>query len=465
MKPDDEARAHAAALAGLPAMTPVRLAKLLDGFHPVMAWRAVQAGAHPADPDRRFARGAGTTDVDEVWASYRRCGTMVLLPREPGYPSMLLGDPGAPAVLFARGDPTVVEGAARVAIVGTRSATPYGRQVASELASDLAAAGVIVVSGLARGIDGAAHAGALRGGGTASAPPVAVVGTGLDTVYPATNRELWEAVASRGAVLSEAALGTKPHPGVFPARNRIIAALSDVVVVVESHRGGGSLYTAEAAARRSIPVCAVPGSVKSRASQGTNGLLVDGCAPVRDAEDVLVAISLARAAKYESHPELLATQAQTDDERRDSDRLNGVSGPVVDHGGPRPDAASEQVPATAPPPTAPPTAAAPLRRAQANDARTNERPNARSGAPRSRGGRRSDRVPQRRAQIMTQNSPDECAVLDAVDDVPTTFETILIRTDLSVTAAAAACDHLVESGALLAGAGWWSRNLEPVRNC
>ena len=102
--------------------------------------------------------------------------------------------------------------------------------------------------------------------------------------------------------------------------------MSDVVVVVESHYGGGSLYTAEAAARRSIPVCAVPGSVKSRASQGTNGLLVDGCTPVRDAEDVLVAISLARAAKYESHPELLATQSRTDDDRRSSDRLVVVSG-------------------------------------------------------------------------------------------------------------------------------------------
>ena len=132
-------------------MTPVRLAKLLDGFHPVRAWRAVQAGAHPADPDRRFVTAAASTDVEEVWANYGRCRAAVLLPSEPGYPSMLLGDPGAPAVLFARGDPTVVEGAARVAIVGTRSATPYGRQVASELASDLAAAGVIVVSGLARG--------------------------------------------------------------------------------------------------------------------------------------------------------------------------------------------------------------------------------------------------------------------------------------------------------------------------
>jgi len=430
MNLDDEERAYAAALAGLPAMTPVRLAKLLNGFHPVLALKAVQAGAHPADPDRRFARAAGTTDVDEVWASYCRCGVRVLLPSEPGYPTMLLGDPGAPAVLFARGDPTVVEGAARVAVVGTRSATPYGRQVASELASDLAATGVIVVSGLARGIDGAAHAGALRECRAASAPPVAVVGTGLDTVYPATNRELWEAVASRGAILSESALGTKPHPGVFPARNRIIAALSDVVVVVESHRGGGSLYTAEAAARRSIPVCAVPGSVKSRASQGTNGLLVDGCTPVRDAEDVLVAISLARAAKYDSHSELLATQ-RSDEGQSARDRSNGVSGPVVDHA----------VPVGA-----------------------KERTDARSGLPGSGRARRSDGKPQKRAQITVHNSPEECAVWDAVDDVPTAFETILIRTDLSVTAAAAACNHLVETGALLAGSGWWSRNLEPVRN-
>ena len=184
MKADDETRAYAAALAGLPAMTPVRLAKLLDGFDPVVAWKAVQAGAHPADPDRRFASGAATTDVEEVWARYVHSQAKVLLPDESGYPSMLLGDPGAPAVLFARGDPTVLEGRARVAVVGTRSATPYGRQVASELATDLAAAGVIVVSGLARGIDGAAHAGALRGGGDGLAPPVAVVGTGLDTVDP-----------------------------------------------------------------------------------------------------------------------------------------------------------------------------------------------------------------------------------------------------------------------------------------
>ncbi|MGH3421570.1 MAG: DNA-processing protein DprA, partial [Streptosporangiaceae bacterium] len=228
---------------------------------------------------------------------HARLGVHVLLPDHRSYPSALLGDPGAPAVLFALGDPAVMEAGPRVAIVGTRSATHYGRRVASELAGAIAAEGVTVVSGLAAGIDAAAHAGALRAIQPDLAPPAAVVGTGLDVVYPSSNRELWGQVAGRGVVFSESVLGTPPHPGVFPARNRIIAALSDLVVIVESHLRWGALYTAEAAARRSIPVCVVPGSVHSRASAGTNALLVDGCIPVRDADDVLVALSLVRAGK------------------------------------------------------------------------------------------------------------------------------------------------------------------------
>jgi DNA processing protein len=306
-----------------------------------------------------------------------------------GYPSMLVGDPGAPAVLFALGDPTVLEGNPRVAVVGTRSATHYGRQVASELARDLAAEGVVVVSGLARGIDGAAHAGALRTGCRDSTPPVAVVGTGLDVMYPPSNRDLWTQVAARGAVLSESALGTKPHPGVFPARNRIIAALSDVVVVVESHRSGGSLYTADAAARRSIPVCVVPGSVRSRASDGTNALLVDGCTPVRDVTDVLVAVSLARAG---------VEQIRADARLIRQSREPG--GSVID------------------------------------------------GVNRS-GAVRAEANP-------IEHDPAQGAVLAAVDDVPTRFETILIRTGLSIASAATACDQLSEQGSLVAGAGWWS---------
>jgi len=365
--------ACAAALLDLPGMTAVRLARLLDGLGPVLAWSAVGSGTHPGDPGRRFMAAARGIDPSDVAHRYAEARVQVLLPGRAGYPAALVGDPGAPAVLCASGDTSVLEARASVAIVGTRSATPYGTKVASELGRRLAESGVVVVSGLARGIDGAAHSGALAAG-SGAAPPVAVVGTGLDVVYPKENRALWARVAEVGAVLSEAALGTVARPRVFPARNRIIAALSDVVVVVESHWDGGSLYTAEAAARRSIPVCAVPGSVHSRASSGTNQLLVDGCAPVRDADDVLAAVALVRQGR-------------------------GMVGP-----------------------TAP-----------------------------SRG---------RRGEGEVQVGPDDRvqrSVWQAVDDTPTAVATVLLRTDLSLSALTAAGEELVEQGLLIAGAGWWSR--------
>jgi len=150
---------------------------------------------------------------------------------------------------------------------------------------------VAVVSGLALGIDGAAHAGALQSGG---APPVAVVGSGLDVIYPRRNGPLWRQVARRGVVLSEYPLGVSAQPWHFPARNRLIAALADVVVVVESHRAGGALLTAEEALDRDRPVLVVPGSVRSPASEGCHRLLVE-YGPVgvaRDVTDVLIALEL-----------------------------------------------------------------------------------------------------------------------------------------------------------------------------
>jgi DNA processing protein len=295
-------------MAGLEGMTPVRLAKLVDGFDPPTALCALRAGTHPADPGRRFRTPARNVDPDQVARRHEAAGVAVLLPGDVGYPSRLIGDPGAPSVLFALGDPSLLEGRPRVSIVGTRSATPYGRRVASDMAAALSSQGVSVISGLALGIDAAAHAGVVRAGGGA-APPLAVVGTGLDVVYPASNRHLWDEVARHGAVVAESPLGTVARPGVFPARNRIIAALSDVVVVVECHRRGGSLYTAEAAARRSIPVCAVPGSVRSPSSFGTNALLVDGCLPVRDATDVMVALDLVRSGDLPVHGMPIRTTA------------------------------------------------------------------------------------------------------------------------------------------------------------
>jgi DNA processing protein len=148
-----------------------------------------------------------------------------------------------------------------------------------------------VVSGLALGIDGAAHSGALAAG-PGAAPPVAVVGSGLDVIYPWRHRKLWEQVAEAGVVLSEAPLGARPEPWRFPVRNRIIASLAEVIVVVESFHTGGSRHTVEAAALRGRTVMAVPGPVRSQASELPNALLAEGCPPARDATDVVVALGL-----------------------------------------------------------------------------------------------------------------------------------------------------------------------------
>ena len=153
---------------------------------------------------------------------------------------------------------------------------------------DLARAGVRVLSGLALGIDAAAHKGALDAGGAV----VGVVGTGLDVVYPKRNRSLWAEVASLGLLVSEYPAGTQPERWRFPARNRLIAALSSGVVIVESHQRGGSLLTADEAVDRGKAVFSVPGSVVSPAADGTNGLIVDGASPVRHADDVLDALGL-----------------------------------------------------------------------------------------------------------------------------------------------------------------------------
>jgi DNA processing protein len=149
------------------------------------------------------------------------------------------------------------------------------------------------VSGLALGIDGAAHAGALAAGG---APPIAVVGSGLDHVYPRAHGPLWREVARSGVVLSEYPLGAPAAAWQFPARNRLIAALADVVVVVESQATGGAMGTAVEAARRGVPVLAVPGPVTAASSDGTNQLLFDGCPPARDVADVLLALGREPAA-------------------------------------------------------------------------------------------------------------------------------------------------------------------------
>lgn len=299
MSPPLPEEAYAAALAGVEGLGPRTLGRLLRQEPPSELWRRVRSG-HPADRARRWRDRSRDVDVAEVWSVHRRLGIGVSVVGTPAYPERLAGDVDAPGVLFHLGDPSTLGPWARVAVVGTRSATRYGLGVAAQLGAELAAAGVSVVSGLALGVDGAAHEGAVAGrvaGGDEAGPPVAVAAGGLDRPYPARHASLWRRVAAAGVVLSTAPAGRPVQQWRFPQRNRLMAALSDVVVVVESHHGGGSLYTAHEAVARSVPVGAVPGSIRSPASGGTNDLLAEGAFPVRDVIDVLSAVDLAVAGR------------------------------------------------------------------------------------------------------------------------------------------------------------------------
>ncbi len=204
------------------------------------------------------------------------------------YPDSLRDADDAPWALIGRGDPALLDGLdpfGAVTIVGARRATSYGREIARELGRELAAAGMVVVSGLAFGIDACAHRGAIDAGRT-----IAVLGCGPDTAYPAAHRSLWRRICEECLVISELPPGASPWRWTFPARNRIMAALAGMTVVVEAASRSGSLITADLAADLGRDLGAVPGPVTSRASAGPNNLLAGGACVVRDAQDVLDAM-------------------------------------------------------------------------------------------------------------------------------------------------------------------------------
>jgi len=211
--------------------------------------------------------------------------TRVLARADAEYPSRLSEVPDAPATLHVRGR-LVDEDALAVAIVGSRRATPYGLEVTETLAADLAARGVTIVSGLARGIDSAAHRGALRVGGRT----LAVLGSGIDVIYPPENRRLADEIAARGALLSQFSPGTPPLPQNFPTRNQVIAAMSLAVVVVEAAERSGSLITARLAAELGREVLAVPGRITAPESRGANRLIQDGAHVALGWEDVVAVL-------------------------------------------------------------------------------------------------------------------------------------------------------------------------------
>ncbi len=269
--------AYAIALSRLPKVGPATLREWLHDEMPSKVWATVSDSF-----------GSAERDVADMWSCHLDLGVSVLLPGHADYPARLIDDPQRPPILFCIGDPGVLSGTPTAAIVGTRAPTRYGVGVAAQLGADLAAAGVSVVSGLALGIDAAAHEGACAAG----APPIGVVAGGLEQPYPRRNARLWERVVSSGAIVSTSPIGGTTEKWRFPVRNRLLAALSMVVVVVESRFQGGSRHTVDAALARDIPIGAVPGSIRSVNSEGTNALLGEGAFPVSSAGDILVALSL-----------------------------------------------------------------------------------------------------------------------------------------------------------------------------
>lgn len=212
---------------------------------------------------------------------------------DPAYPEALRHLPDPPAWLYIKGDPVWLA-RPMIAIVGSRNATPQGKRDARAFAQALAEAGLTVVSGLAEGIDTAAHQGGLAGQGRS----VAVVGTGLDRVYPAKNRELAHKLAEQGAIISEFALGTPPKPGHFPRRNRIISGLALGTLVIEAAPDSGSLITAKLAAEQGREVFALPGSIHSPLSRGCHALIKQGAKLVESAQDVLEELRFQGAPTY-----------------------------------------------------------------------------------------------------------------------------------------------------------------------
>lgn len=297
---EHDPRMVAAAIASLPGIGPRRLRLLVGGLGPLEAWRVVRgetaAPGHIAallrhdGLDRVLRRSATRELVERTDDAVRASHMRVLLPSDLEYPASMRGDFAAPAVLFARGNLAAFD-ERRVGIIGTRAASASGRHFARRLAGDLARNGVAVVSGLARGIDAAAHRGVLDDD-EATGSPIGVVASGLDVVYPREHTSLWSRVIERGVLVSESPPGCSPDAFRFPLRNRILAMVSEVLVVVESRATGGSMITVDEAVKRGVTVMAVPGSPHAESSAGTNRLIADGATTVCDVGDVLVALGL-----------------------------------------------------------------------------------------------------------------------------------------------------------------------------
>jgi DNA processing protein len=256
---------------------------------------AAETGTHLVGEPRqaRFAAFRRRFDAAAYRASLAARGLRFVARSDPAYPPLLRAIHDPPVGLFVRGSPEpAVLARPAVAIVGARACSAYGAQVARMLGRELAAAGLVVVSGLARGVDGEAHRGALEAGGVT----VGVLGCGIDRDYPAAHRELARRIGENGLVVSEYAPGVEPAPWRFPARNRVIAGLTAATVVVEARESSGALITADLALDEGREVFACPGEITSALSAGSNALLRLGATPLTSARDVLESFGVEEAA-------------------------------------------------------------------------------------------------------------------------------------------------------------------------
>jgi len=288
---------------------PTRLRALLDYFGDVeRAWHAPGEELRRAGLDRRSLENLLATraarDLDQELEKIAAVGAHLLTWESPGYPRLLREISDPPPVLYVKGTMTE-EDAWAVAVVGTRRASPYGREVTRRLTSALARSGITIVSGLARGIDAEAHWAALRAGGRT----IAVLGCGIDQVYPPEHRKLAEEVIAHGALVSDYPLGTRPEGSNFPPRNRIISGLSLGVLVTDAGVRSGALITADFAAEQGRDVFAVPGSILARGCAGTNALIRDGAKVVLGPEDILEELNLTMVAEQAEARQVLPADA------------------------------------------------------------------------------------------------------------------------------------------------------------
>jgi len=276
----------------VPGIGPVRLRALKDHFGDLSeAWRATPDQLREAGLRRRaienLLRERARLSLDRELSKIRRTGVHLLCWDDQAYPTHLRNIYDPPPLLYVRGELQPAD-VLSVAVVGTRRATVYGKEAARHLAGGLARNGITIVSGLARGIDAQAHRAALDAG----CRTIAVLGSGVDVLYPPEHRGMAVEIMECGAVVSEYGLGTRPEAGNFPPRNRIISGLSLGVLVVEAGQRSGALITAGFAAEQGRDVFAVPGNIFQRSSAGCNRLLRDGATPALSVSDVLEELNL-----------------------------------------------------------------------------------------------------------------------------------------------------------------------------